>query len=64
MGNDGDLVMGEEEVVGVPSMNAAAPTVKGQEGTADGALHNGSKSINADMDLHRQMVWEWEIQKG
>ena len=56
MRNDGDLIMGKEEVFGVPATNAAVPTVKGQEGTSDGALSNGSKSINADIDLHRRMV--------
>ena len=61
MGNDGDLAMDEEEVFGVQATDAAAQTVEGQEGTADGALSNGSKAINADMDLHRRMMWEWEI---
>ena len=41
--NAEDLAMEEEEVVYVPVTYTAAPTVKGQEGTVDGALSNGKK---------------------
>ena len=63
MGNDRDLVKVEEEGFGVLATDAAAPTVEDQEGTANGALRNGSKAINTNMDLHCRMIWKWEIKR-
>ena len=61
MGDDGDLSMKEEEVLSNLVTDTAAPAVEDQEGTVDGVLSGGSKTINADMDLLCRLMWEWEI---